>query len=393
MACGPWSTRDAPTRIPAWPRRRTGSLTNPVGRRNGRVEGAGDPFRRHPIRTLAMALALAALAVVLVGFDAGWGAVASGFRSFAPTWLLVVLGGQLIAFAGYVLSYRIVAGIEAGRAASLALAARLVLAGFGAFAPGGGLLLDRRAVAAMRDNEREATVRVLGLAGLEYAVIAPVACAAAIVLLVRGSPIQGAVLWPWALAVPLGFALGLWLASPGRRRRIAGQGWIREKLATLLDGIAVIPVLARTAAGWGAFAGMALYWGGEVVSLWGSVESVGGELAAGPLIIGLATGWALTRRSTPLAGAGVTEALMSFALLWVGLGLGTALAATIVYRVFTLALPSIPALLARKSVAPLLSGDVPHDRSAERQREAAEAVVPSSASVSASSGLSSRPAA
>ncbi len=327
-----------------------------------------DLSRRHPIRTLAVALALGAGAVVLVGSDAGWGTVASSFGSFAPAWLLVVLGGQLIAFAGYVLSYRIVAGIEAGRATSVALAAKLVLAGFGAFAPAGGLLLDHRAVAAMRDSEREATVRVVGLAALEYAVIAPAACVAAIVLLVRGSSIQGAVLWPWAVAVPLGFALGLWLASPRQRQRFAGRGWVREKVATALAGIAVLPGLVRVLAGWGAFAGMALYWGGEVVSLWGSVESVGGSLAVGPLIIGLATGWALTRRSTPLAGAGVTEALMSFALLWVGLGLGTALAATIVYRVFTLALPNIPALFARRSVAPLLSDDIPHDLSADGAR-------------------------
>jgi uncharacterized membrane protein YbhN (UPF0104 family) len=323
-----------------------------------------DLSRRHPIRTLAFALALGAGAIVLIGFDAGWGAVAASFKSFAPAWLLVVLGGQLIAFAGYVLSYRVVAGIEAGRATSLVLAARLVLAGFGAFAPGGGLLLDHRAVAAMRDSEREATVRVLGLAALEYALIAPVACVVAIVLLVKGSSIQGAVLWPWAVAVPLGFGLGLWLASRRQRERFAGRGWAREKAASALAGIAVLPALARAPEGWGAFAGMALYWGGEVVSLWGSVESLGGELAAGPLIIGLATGWALTRRSTPLAGAGVTEALMSFSLLWVGLGLGTALAATIVYRAFTLALPSIPALLARRSVAPLISDDVPREPSA-----------------------------
>jgi uncharacterized membrane protein YbhN (UPF0104 family) len=320
---------------------------------------------RHPIRTIAFALALGAGAVVLVGFDAGWGAVVSSFRSFAPAWLLVVLGGQLIAFAGYVLSYRIVAGIEAGRATSLVLAGRLVLTGFGAFAPGGGLFLDHRALAAIRESKREATVRVLGLAALEYGVIAPVACVVAIVLLVGGSSIQCAVLWPWALAVPLGFALGLWLAAPRQRERFARRGELGEKAANAFAGIAVLPALARVPVGWLAFAGMALYWGGEVVSLWGSVESVGGGLAVGPLIVGLATGWALTRRGTPLAGAGVTEALMSFSLLWVGLGLGTALAATIVYRAFTLALPSIPALLASRSIAPLLSHDVPPDLTAD----------------------------
>ena len=52
------------------------------------------------------------------------------------------------------------------------------------------------------------------------------------------------------------------------------------------------------------------------------------------LIIGYAAGYALTRRTLPLAGAGVVEALLPFALVWVGADLAPAVLAVFVYRFF-----------------------------------------------------------
>ena len=47
------------------------------------------------------------------------------------------------------------------------------------------------------------------------------------------------------------------------------------------------------------------------------------------VVVGYATGYALTRRTLPLAGAGAVEALLPFALVWVGFGLApTGLAAS-----------------------------------------------------------------
>jgi uncharacterized membrane protein YbhN (UPF0104 family) len=61
------------------------------------------------------------------------------------------------------------------------------------------------------------------------------------------------------------------------------------------------------------------------------------------LILGYATGYALSRRTLPFAGAGAVEALLPFALTWVGVPLAPALLAVFAYRLFNLWLPVIPA--------------------------------------------------
>ena len=61
-------------------------------------------------------------------------------------------------------------------------------------------------------------------------------------------------------------------------------------------------------------------------------------------MVGYATGYALTRRSLPLAGAGAVEALLPFALTWVGYPLATSILAVISYRLFNLWFAVIPAI-------------------------------------------------
>jgi uncharacterized membrane protein YbhN (UPF0104 family) len=61
------------------------------------------------------------------------------------------------------------------------------------------------------------------------------------------------------------------------------------------------------------------------------------------LIIGYATGYALTRRTLPLGGAGSVEVLVSFALAWAGIPLAKAVLAVCAYRLFNLWLPLLPA--------------------------------------------------
>jgi hypothetical protein len=84
------------------------------------------------------------------------------------------------------------------------------------------------------------------------------------------------------------------------------------------------------------------------------VAFVGLHPNLGETILAYATGYALTRRSMPLGGAGATEALLTFALHWVGQPISAALAAVVVYRLFNFALLTIPALAARARIEPLL---------------------------------------
>ena len=104
---------------------------------------------------------------------------------------------------------------------------------------------------------------------------------------------------------------------------------------------------------------MALYWAFEIASFYGAARFIGMRLNLGELILGYATGYALTRRSMPLGGAGATEALMTFALHWVGQPVPRALAVVVVYRLFNFALPALPALFAGRRVRPVIRAGAP----------------------------------
>src|SRR5207249_5176003 len=75
------------------------------------------------------------------------------------------------------------------------------------------------------------------------------------------------------------------------------------------------------------------------------------------LLIGYATGYALTRRALPIGGAGIVEALLPFALGWVAIARAPAVLAVAAYRVFNLWLPLLPALTS-----------IPKQRRLERRR-------------------------
>jgi uncharacterized membrane protein YbhN (UPF0104 family) len=108
---------------------------------------------------------------------------------------------------------------------------------------------------------------------------------------------------------------------------------------------------------------MALYWLFDIAAFYGAVRMVDLRPNLGEIVLAYATGYALTRRSMPLGGAGITEVLMTFALHWVGEPVVPALVAVVIYRVFNFMLPAIPAFVARSKVQPLL-------RAAESDRPA-----------------------
>jgi hypothetical protein len=150
-------------------------------------------------------------------------------------------------------------------------------------------------------------------------------------------------LWPWAIAVPVGFGLGLWLSHPARDLRNSGRRAVR----VVLRGIGVLHTLAREPRRYaGAWLGVGAYWALDILSLYGALRFVAWSR--------IATGYALTRRSLPLGGAGVTEALMTDALHWVGEPVAPALAAVAVYRGFNFVLPTVPALWVPPRVMPLI---------------------------------------
>ncbi len=270
-----------------------------------------DPAQHALLVGIAAALALGA--AVGIAWAAGFGSVLHELRHFDPIWLPVAFGMELAAYFGYVVAYREVARVEGGPRLGLGRAGAIVAAGFGVFVIRGGFVVDRHALESAGLEPRVARVRVLGLGALEYAVLAPGAALAAVILLARGSthPSLGFTL-PWAIAVPVHML-----------QQLASQG----------------------AKHGGAFLGTTLYWVGDVGCLWASVRAFHDSPDIPALVIGYATGYALTRRTLPLGGAGAVEAFVSFALAWTGIPLAKALLAVCAYRIFNLWLPLLPAAI------------------------------------------------
>ena len=72
------------------------------------------------------------------------------------------------------------------------------------------------------------------------------------------------------------------------------------------------------------------------------------------LVVAYATGYAASRRSLPLGGAGVTEALLTLALITVHVPAPQALLSVVAYRVVNYLVPTLPSLVAHSSVSAML---------------------------------------
>ena len=311
-------------------------------------------LRRRPNALILSGLAIlaAVVAVVVVAALSGV-SLDRVFEHFRPSWIIVVAIAEAVSFPPYMLAYRQMTVVAGLRPPNLSMIVTVVLSGFGPFVVGGGFGLDQAALMKLYGDPRTARVQVVGLIALEWAVLAPLACLSAIVLLITGANVMGSLLWPWALCVPAGFALGLWLSAPGR-----GNSPLRRfgPIATALDGIGLLHELirapGRTAPAW---LSMAVYWAAELVALYAALRMFGVHLGPARLVLAYGTGYVVTRRSLPLAGAAFTEVLLTFALHWVGAPLGPALAAVVTYRLFNLILVSVPSLLANRLLHPSLA--------------------------------------
>jgi uncharacterized membrane protein YbhN (UPF0104 family) len=310
--------------------------------------GVRSQFRTRPILLSAVATAIAAVAVLVIARVTGVDNVGRAFDSVHPGWIALIGAAELIAYPAYMVAYRSVARLHGHPVLTLPLVARVVIAGFGPFTIGGGFGVDRQTLEALHEDEHSARVRVLALGVLEWAVLAPTACIAAIVLLATGANVMPSLLWPWAIGVPVGFTFAVWASVPSRAERLCRiRGVRREWVASALEGLgAVRTMVSAPHRYWGAWLGTGLYWAADIAAFYGGLRTFGLDPGVGKIIIAYATGYAATRRSLPLGGAGVTEALMTYALYWVRQPLAPALAAVVAYRVFNFLLAATPALIA-----------------------------------------------
>jgi len=299
---------------------------------------------QHLVILMLLAGALSLSATIVVAWVAGFVAVAHVARHANYFWFPFALVGAFVAHIGYVFAYREVAHVDRGTRIGTLRAGAVVAAGFGMFFPRGGFAVDLEALEDLGVPTEEARIRVLGLGSLEYAVLATGACTCAILMLLSGDPTHRAVPLSWVIGVPVGTFLAI-LA-------VAHRDWLcrgpMKIMRPFLDALYIVGLIvaAPRRHGLKAVTGMAFYWAGEVFVLWVCLAAFTRQLPSIPaVVVGYATGYALTRRTLPLAGAGAVELLLPFALSWVGFPLAAAVLAVFAYRVFNLWLPVVPAVV------------------------------------------------
>jgi hypothetical protein len=305
-------------------------------------------FSAHRLEQRGTKLALLIGAAIFLELAAGTGlAYLAGFSqirgvlaNFDWPWLAGLFGALVLSFAGYHYAYRGIFRVEDGPTLARNQLRAVVAAGFGGFLAHGGGALDEYALEAAGAEEQEAKARVAGLGGLEHGVLAVGGTVAAIAVLAAGrsQPPMDFTL-PWAIIPVPGFLVAFWLAERYRARFRGRPGW-RGRLGTFLDSIHLIRELfVRPRRWWPALAGMAVFWAADAFAAWSGMAAFGYRMNAAALYVGFATGMVFTRRTGPLAGAGVLALVLPLTIWYSGAQFAVAIVGMFAYRILALLLP------------------------------------------------------
>jgi uncharacterized membrane protein YbhN (UPF0104 family) len=309
------------------------------------------PGRRRNVVLVVFAVAATALAIVLIGEAAHFPTLLRRLRHASPVWLVVCALGEVVAFAGYAVSYQAVAGMSGGPQLSLRTVLRVIGLSFGAFSVAtvaGGLSVDFWALREAGEPAHVASARVIALETLRWAVMGIAICAAAIGVLATAAehppwPVEAA----WLALVPACFAGGLWVSSRGRRERFtaAATGRLRQALGVAVSALVMIrqlvarpgPVRTR------AIGGAALFWVGDLLCAWAGLRAFGVSLSPVPLLLGYVTGYVAVAVPLPAGGSGSVDAAMTGGFVLAGAPLSAALLGAVAFRVFNFWLPALVA--------------------------------------------------
>ena len=308
-----------------------------------------------PVAVVVAATGATIVVSYLLAASVGWSHVSHiVYAKHSWMWLSACLIGELLAYLGYVLTLRDIAGVDDGPEMDLAASTKTVVAGFGVFAAtrgSGGFAVDYWALRREGAGRRDAARRVLALGFLEYATLSVVALAAAAALYAGLDGHAGeTATFPALIVIPC-IALALWATSQKRSRRLSRHQpngrWIRRVLADSVAGASSARTVLTSPRehGLGVF-GMTLYWAGDIACLWAALQLVGGrQITISALILAYSGGYVLSRRSLPAGGAGVVEIGLTLALVGMGAPFAPALVAVLIYRLFNFWLPIVPALM------------------------------------------------
>ena len=294
---------------------------------------------------LTVGAILSGAAVVGLIWIAGWREVVRALLH--AHWILLVIAPVcvLLSHLGYALAYREIARVERGPELGGDEVVAIVASGFGMVSPRGGFALDAQELRKRGLSRQDAQLRVRVLGALEYVVLAPATFAAALYMLTADMRTQGGVLASWVIGVPVGGAIALGILATFQRAGRPRSWW--RPLRHWLEAFAqTLKLLVSWPAGQLAILGMGVYWACDIAALVSCMDVFThrrGMTVA--MIVGYATGYALTRRSLPLGGAGIVEILLPVAMTWVGFPLAASILGVVAYRAFNLWVAVIPASL------------------------------------------------
>jgi uncharacterized membrane protein YbhN (UPF0104 family) len=330
-------------------------------------------WARQHRRPLLIGLAGAVLAVgtaALIGKAAGYARLLDSLESANLHWFPVMLGGQVLAYLGYILAYRATARVNGGPRLPFGLTTWIVGASFGAYAVAnaiGALGVDYWALRRTGAGHHAAFTRIIAFKTLEWAVLSSVVCVlAALVLGGIGADVKTEAALGWVIVVPVCFVAGRWVTSPRRVERFtksSGVGRARRLVSDTIGAVVIVrQILGAPRANLEAIGGAVLYWSGDIVTLWAGLRAFDVQLEPIALVVGYATGYAVTMLPLPAGGVGGVDAAMTYALTLVGVPLGQALLAVFAYRFFTFWLPFLPGLVAGATLpaAYVRLPEVPH---------------------------------
>jgi uncharacterized membrane protein YbhN (UPF0104 family) len=323
--------------------------------------------------------------VTLIAHAANFHELLVTWRHADRRWFALMVAGEAAAYLGYILAYRSVASVFGGPRLGFLLTTRIVAAGFGAMVAAtsaGGLAVDYWALRRAGADRHSSIARVLALNTLEWAVLSAATVAAAVAVLVHGGSRSVWLEVGWACVVAACYATAVFMSSPVRITRFLhpeSPTRARQLLADAIGGVAICrEVIRHPLRHPAALGGVAIYWAGNLLCLWGALQAVGVTLTPDRLILGYATGYLATMVPLPLAGAGSVDAAMVFGLTLVRVPLAAALLAVAGLRLVTFWLPLIPAVIAAAGMEGIRRElpEVVHPRAEARRERGQEQGVP-----------------